>query len=311
MAFVDYLKTKSPEGFGGLSTADEVCSGADLSGKYCLITGIRSGIGRETGRALAKAGMNIIGLARRESEARDTLDGFAGEAHHAVGCDLGSPSSIARATEQVTSLDVPLSRIILNAGVMNLPERTIIEEHEGHFLVNHLGHFGLFKGLHHFLEEDGRVLVLSSEAHRRTYPGGIDYARAVGEGNYVPFRAYGMSKLANLLFAKELHRRLTDRQEAFAIHPGVIRTPLMRHLPSIAQWGMKVLKPIFFKSIEQGAATTCFAATSKGLTGQGGSYLKDCKITAPSRHGRDAELAKGLWDYSEEWWSERSPGSNA
>ena len=306
MAFVDYLKTKSPEGFGGLSTASDVCAGLDLTGKTSLITGIRTGIGQETARVLANAGMTIIGLARKQSEAEEVLDGFAGEGHIAVGCDLSSPSSISKAAEVVRSRGVALSRIILNAGVMNLPEKKIVEGHEAHFAVNHLGHFGLFKGIQGCLEADGRVVVLSSEAHRRTHSGGIDYSLAVGAGGYVPFRAYGMSKLANLLFAIELNRRLEEHQEAFAIHPGVIQTPLMRHLPGFAQWGMRILKPIFFKTVEQGAATTCFAVTSPGLKGQGGSYLKDCKVTVPSRYGRDDGLARGLWDYSEEWWASTS-----
>lgn len=185
--------------------------------------------------------------------------------------------------------------MILNAGIMALPERTVKHGQELQFLTNHVGHFILTTGLLGQLAEDGRVIVLSSSAHQGPPKGGIAFDDLSLERGYAGWKAYGQSKLANLLFARELARRLPEGQVAHAVHPGVIATNLARNLPGFAQKVFPLLGPLFLKTVEQGAATQVWAATHPTNGARTGEYLADCNVAKSSKHGRDADLARRLW----------------
>jgi WW domain-containing oxidoreductase len=128
--------------------------------------------------------------------------------------------------------------------------------------------------------------------------GGIDFENLSGEHSYNAWAAYGRSKIANLLFAKALARRLPRGQSANAVHPGVIMTNLQRSMTPLMRNMMRLGGPLFMKTTEQGAATQCYVAVHPSMT-QNGEYFADCNVRQPRRAARDMELAEKLWQVSE------------
>ena len=142
--------------------------------------------------------------------------------------------------------------------------------------------------------------MVSSTAHRRAPPNGIEFDNLDGRRGYRPYRAYGQSKLANLLFAKALSRRLPrSGQTSSAVHPGVIRTRLQRHMNPVARGALALIDAVLLKSIAEGAATQCYAAVHPAMAGVTGRYLADCNGARPSRLARDESLQERLWDETE------------
>jgi NAD(P)-dependent dehydrogenase (short-subunit alcohol dehydrogenase family) len=172
--------------------------------------------------------------------------------------------------------------------------------YELQFFTNHIGHFILVTGLLDSLSEDARVVMLSSEGHRLATRG-VELDNLSGEKSYARWRAYGRSKLANLLFAVELASRFEGtKRTANAVHPGVIRTNLGRHMNGVMNAGYAAVDAIYAKNIPQGAATTCYVATNALLGSQSGAYFSDCNVAKASRNGRNREMAEQLWQASEE-----------
>lgn len=284
------------ESFDATSTAAQVTEGLDLSGTAWLITGVNSGLGLETARILSQRGGHIVGAARTEDKARAALGQLAIEGT-AVACELSEPQSVRAAVAQIRGMDRELDGIIANAGIMALPE---LRQHHGlelQFLTNHVGHFILVTGLLDRLSEAGRVVVLSSGAHHRAE--GLELDNLAGERDYHPWRMYGRSKLANILFARSLAERLSgSARTANAVHPGVIATNLARHVPNPEAMFARMRPQM--KSVEQGAATQCLVATHPGLAEVSGLYFSDCQPTEPSAPARDDALAAKLWERSEQ-----------
>jgi WW domain-containing oxidoreductase len=194
----------------------------------------------------------------------------------------------------------PLDAIIINAGIMALPELPQAFGIEQQLFTNHIGHFMLVTGLQDHLSEAGRVVMLSSSAHRSAPKGGIELDNLSGERGYQGWKAYGQSKLANLLFAKELARRLAGSQRtANAVHPGVILTRLTRSMTPLARIGLSIVEPLGLKSVEQGAATQVFVATHPDLANVSGEYFAVCNVAGHRRLANDAGLAARLWTESE------------
>lgn len=299
MSLVGMFKGKGPSGFGYNSTAEETTEGVDLRGRTVLVTGVASGLGQETMRVLARRGATVIGAARTEDKVRAAAKEVGVEAIP-VACDLSEPASVRAAVEAVRDRGGPLSDIVCNAGIMALPNREVKHGVELQLLTNHVGHFMLVTGLLDRLAADGRVVVLSSAGHMMAPSDGVDLADAAMERGYSGWRAYGRSKLANLLFARELARRLPKGQVANAVHPGVIHTNLGRHMGGFMNGMSSAIGPaLFMKSVGQGAATQCWAAASPGAATITGEYLADCNVTASSALGRDAALAARLWTQTE------------
>jgi NAD(P)-dependent dehydrogenase (short-subunit alcohol dehydrogenase family) len=296
-----------PEGvpispFGPASTAMEVTAGLDLRGTTAMITGCNSGLGFETMRVLSARGANIIGAARTMEKAATaiaTLDGPATP----VACELGDLESAAACGETVRALGVPIDMLILNAGIMALPELEQINGIEKQFFVNHIGHFTLTSYLLDQVNaaEQGRVVVVSSSGHQFAPDGGIDFENLSGENDYSPWSAYGTSKLANGLFALELTKRLAQTPAtANAVHPGIINTNLGRHFPWWQQIGASLFGWTFMKSIEEGAATQTYVATAPALADYSGYYFADCNPLLPDPRMLDELQAAELWAVSEE-----------
>lgn len=301
MSWIARFKRQGPNGFGYASVAQEVTEGLDLSGKTYLLTGCSAGLGLETWRVLTQRGAHVIATARN----RDKALGAAREVEIAdpfvLTCDLSEPVSIAQCVAKVREHGHVLDAIIANAGIMALPKLEQKHGYELQFFTNHIGHFLLVTQLLEALSERARVVVVSSDAHRRSPRGGIQFDNLSGERGYHPWLAYGQSKLANLLFAKQLAKRFEgSNRTANAVHPGVIATDLHQHLPELARRVMSGLQPLLLKDVEQGAATQCFAATHPSAEHLNGVYLKDCRVAKPSRKAEDAELAARLWEVSEE-----------
>jgi WW domain-containing oxidoreductase len=298
MSLLSRIKRPGPSGFGYASTADDVTLGLDLSGKAILLTGSNSGLGLETLRVLGLRGARVLAAARSLEKARQACADQAPGATP-LECDLAEPASVRACVAEVEKMGVELAAIICNAGIMALPELKLVHGYEAQFFTNHIGHFLLTTSLLSKLAPEGRVVMLSSAAHRRAPKAGIEFDNLKGERSYAPWTAYGQSKLANLLFARELSRRLPGpRQLANAVHPGVIATNLSRHLPALIQVAMDVFTPIALKSIPQGAATQCYVATHPALS-ENGEYFYDCNVKRSTRLGSDAQLARELWDVSE------------
>jgi NAD(P)-dependent dehydrogenase (short-subunit alcohol dehydrogenase family) len=283
--------------FGKRSTAEDVTAGMDLSGKTALVTGCNSGLGLETMRVLALRGAHVIGAARTLEKARNACAGVAGKTTP-LAVELTDLPGIVAAAGQVADMGMPLDMLILNAGIMQLPELQLSNGVERQFAVNHVGHFLLTIRLLEQVKaaQAGRVVVVSSGAHRWA-PDGIRFDNLDGSKDYDPREAYGVSKTANGLFSRELARRLSSTSATSnSLHPGVIPTNLSRHL---AQRNYDMSNPMF-KTIPEGTATQCYVATSPDLDRVTGYYFDDCNPAVPNRHMQDDAMAAKLWALSEE-----------
>jgi NAD(P)-dependent dehydrogenase (short-subunit alcohol dehydrogenase family) len=295
------LGRRGKSGFGYASTAEEVTAGLDLTGKTILITGSNSGLGLESARVLASRGARIVAAARSTEKAAEVVRGLPGTAEHVpLACELSEPKSVRAAVAEVKRLGLELDVMLCNAGIMALPKRTVHYGHELQFLTNHVGHFLLVTGLLDRLRERGRVVMLSSAAHRGTPSGGIQFDDLSFARGYSDWRAYGQSKLANLLFAKSLAKRFAGTTKtANAVHPGVIATNLGRHVNPILLALYPVATAIAMKTIPEGSATQCFVAVHPSLEGVSGEYFADCNVASASRYARDEALAERLWEVTE------------
>jgi NAD(P)-dependent dehydrogenase (short-subunit alcohol dehydrogenase family) len=302
--------------FSAQSTTDEVLAGIDLSGRVAIVTGASGGLGEETARALASRGCAVTIAARDESKAEKAalrIRERCPQARVDVGrLELSEPTSVEAFAQRWLKEHDALHLLILNAGIMASPLARTAEGWEMQFATNHLGHFLLSARLIERLRASApaRVIVLSSGGHviSPVVFADIHYERR----DYDPWTSYGQSKTANVLFASELDRRERARGvRAHAVHPGVIHTDLGRHLtPEVIRQIVEQATSAgaeTYKSVEQGAATSVWAATAPELEGQGGLYLADCGIPAAPEaggkgavaHARDADAAARLWAVSE------------
>ncbi len=300
---------KIGSGFGHDTTADEVLSGLDLTGKLALVTGGYSGLGLETTRALAKAGAHVVVPARRPEAAQEALAGIS--AVEVGELDLADLASVRSFADGFLASGRTIDLQINNAGIMACPETRVGPGWEAQFATNHLGHFALTNLLWPALADGGaRVVSVSSSGHRGS---DIRWDDPQFEQGYDKWAAYGQAKTANILFAVQLDALGKDSGvRAFALHPGGILTPLQRHLTHDEMVGFgwideegNSLHPTF-KTPEQGAATQVWAATSPQLDGLGGVFCEDCEITEISAddapgvrpYAVDPASAERLWTLS-------------
>ncbi|KAJ8471560.1 hypothetical protein OPV22_025903 [Ensete ventricosum] len=301
-----------PSGFGSASTAEQVTAGIDASNLTVIVTGGASGIGTETARVFALRGAHVI-IAARNLEAADGAKQLIQRTAPAsrvdiLELDLSSLKSVRTFADKFLSMDLPLNILINNAGVMLCPYQLSQDGIEMQFATNHLGHFLLTNLLLEKMKStakktgiEGRIINLSSIAHIHTYNEGIWFDKLNDEDVYSDRKAYGQSKLANILHANELSRRLQEdgaNVTVNSVHPGLIMTNLMRHSYLLMRV-LKVFSYVLWKNVPQGAATTCYVALHPSLKGMTGKYFFDCNEEMPSYWARDEKLAKKLWDFSE------------
>jgi NAD(P)-dependent dehydrogenase (short-subunit alcohol dehydrogenase family) len=319
-----------PSGFGARTTAEQALGGADLRGKFAIVTGGHAGLGLETTRVLSNAGATVIVGSR---DIRKAQTAVAKMKNVEVGqLDLANSASIDRFAEEFLRSNRGLHFLINNAGVMATPLTRDERGYELQFATNHLGHFQLTARLWPALKKSGdaRVVALSSRGHARS---AVDLNDPnFSKRPYDKWAAYGQSKSANSLFAVELDQRgQKDGVRAFAVHPGGILTDLLKYMTDeeLSAYGIYrengVAKvpdatkgwsttttgvPERFKTLEEGAATTIWCAVSPQLNGKGGVYCEDCDIAAmvPADSklnsgvrpwAVDKAAAEALWSLSE------------
>src|SRR5215218_3188021 len=286
----------------------------DQSGRTAVVTGANSGLGLVTARELVRAGARVV-LACRNMEkggaAVREVEALLPDAQvELASLDLGSLGSVRTFAESFRAEHSRLDLLINNAGVMAPPRSETADGFDLQFGTNHLGHFALTGLLIGSMEgrEDARVVTLSSTAHRT---GRIAFGNLGGERRYFRWRAYAQSKLANLLFALELERRLRgagSTVKSMAAHPGYAATNLQSAGPPlIDRLVMRVSTAVIAQSDEMGALPTLYAATEPGLPG--GTYAGPDGIAeqrghpkpvSPNGAARDEQVARRLWEVSEE-----------
>src|SRR5262245_10026208 len=278
-------------GFGPHTTAREVLRGHDLMGKTAIVTGGYSGIGLETTRALAEAGVTVIVPARTPEKARASMGGIPRVVLEEM--DLIDPASVDAFAQRFLNSGRALHILINNAGIMAAPLVREARGYESQFATNHLGHFQLTLRLWQSLQRAGRaggarVVSLSSTGIRF---GAVDFDDPnYQQRPYDRWNAYGQSKTATALFAVALDKRgHADGIRAFAVHPGAINTSDLSRFMSEDE---KRAATGPFKTTEQGAATSVWCATSPQLDGKGGVYCLDCDIAEVV----EREALEGLYE---------------
>ena len=288
------------------STAEEVTAGLDLSGKLAVVTGCTSGIGFETMRVLALRGAHVVGTSRSIARAEAACRRVIGTTSP-VQMDLGDLDSVAACADTIRSINAPPDILVCNAGYLGgSGEPQLINGVEKHFAINHLGHFVLANRLmgRLYMADQGRIVVVSSRAAYGSAPeAGIEFDNLDAHRDYDDRRAYGHSKLANALFALHLGKLLRGtRITANALHPGVINTEIDRHMNGFLQTGFAIVAAFGgTKSVEEGAATTCYVATAPQLGSTSGKYFEDCSaVTVAEGHLHNEAMAQRLWEVSSE-----------
>ena len=297
--------------FGAETTTDEVLEGRDLTGLRVLITGASAGLGVETARALTAHGAKVVGAARDLGKAAKATAHIPGI--ELIELDLASLASVRNCADELNAKGESFDVVIANAGVMACPKGVTADGFETQFGTNHLGHFVLVNRIAPLIRE--RLVNLSSAGHQFA---DVDLDDPNFEHTpYTPFRAYGRSKTANILFAVEFDRRHKARGvRATALHPGGIQTELGRYLtPEVMEELMEARRqagrPIDpgsfkFKTVPQGAATSVWAAAVAGADEVGGRYCEDCHVAEVAEatgglsggvrpYALDPDHAKALW----------------
>ena len=303
--------------FDAQSTTDQVIEGISLAGKFAVVTGASSGLGVETCRVLAAAGASVLMVARDASKLEEVVQSLRQSNPAArldsLVMDLADLDSVRTVASAILARHPQIHMLVNNAGVMACPLGRTAQGFELQFGTNHLGHFLLTCLLAPALVAGapGRVVTLSSAGHKLA-PVNFDdpvYQRR----DYDKWQAYGESKTANALFALGLDTRLSGTGvRSFAVHPGAIITGLGRHMDQADLQELMSRAPagqqMNMKTLEQGAATTVWAATSADLERRGGLYLEDCHIADLATPGVDGGVesyaldeaaADRLWDLSE------------
>ena len=301
-------------GFGASSTASDVVGGLDLSGRVAIVTGGYSGIGLETTRVLRSAGSEVIVPARDLGKAENAVKDLNGVEIEPM--DLLDPASVDAFAETFLASGRALHMLVDSAGIMASPLRRDMRGYESQFATNHLGHFQLAMRLWPALRQaqGSRVVSVSSRGHH--FSDVVFDDPNFQHRDYDRWLAYGQSKTANILFALELDERgRSDGVRAFSLHPGgILNTGLaeflsdddLREFGAVDDRGNFLLDPDRdLKTVEQGAATSVWCATSPQLEGMGGLYCEDCDIAPLSAEDQAGGPAT---DQTHRTWSMPSPG---
>ncbi|KAL6174717.1 hypothetical protein ACLB2K_051363 [Fragaria x ananassa] len=303
---------KGASGFSASSTAEQVTRGVDGTGLTAIVTGASSGIGVETARVLALRGVHVVMAVRNMDAGANVKEAIHKKVSNAkidvMELDLSSKASVRKFAAEYNSKGLPLNILVNNAGVMVGKFKLSQDNIELDFATNHLGHFLLTNLLLENMKQtsrnsniEGRIVNVSSLGHRYTYREGIRFDIINDKSRFNNYVAYAESKLANILHANELTRRLKEERveiTANSLHPGTIHTNIVRSDIRL-KCLLKLVRLIFLsKTIQQGAATTCFLALNPQVKGVSGEYYVDCNIAKPRSKANDPDLAKRLWDFS-------------
>nr|GEW64469.1 hypothetical protein [Tanacetum cinerariifolium] len=285
---------KGPSGFSRFSAAEQVTQGIDASGLTAIVTGASSGIGTETARVLALRGVHVVMAIRNVSAGREVKEGILKQNPtaniDAMELDVSSLASVNSFVTNFKASGFPLNILINNAGILGTPYMLSKDNIELQFATNYVGHFHLTNLLLETMKEtanksnkEGRILNVSSRRHQISYPEGIRFDQINSQSGYDALFAYGQSKLANVLHANELARRLKED-------------------------GVKITANSYLlRDVHQGAATTCYVALHPQVQGISGKYFGDSNLAEASSQANDAQLAERLWDFTDKLIKEHSP----
>jgi NAD(P)-dependent dehydrogenase (short-subunit alcohol dehydrogenase family) len=299
-----------------------------LDGKLMVVTGGTAGLGLETVKRLATGGASVVLTSRTASKGTDAVNavkdylkqkGIANDKVYSAVLDLDDLESVksfpgrlsaAVGTNQKTNV------LVNNAGVMAIPDRELTKDgYERTFQSNHLGHFVLTAKMMDQLAPDARIINVSSMAYMLA-PKGMNFNNLEGEEDYGPWSSYGQSKLANILFTKELQDRADKAGRSiktYSLHPGAVQTDLARNMMGTEKWdnikkdGLKGWDAVvlgtmakFIKTVEDGASTQIYLAASDDLPKDGGEFFVDMKDTKLGALATDMDAADKLWTISEQ-----------
>ena len=274
-----------------------------MENKRVLITGANSGIGFVAANVLAGQGAEVILGCRRADAAQDACarirQSYPNAKLHVVTLDVSSLESVRRAAAVILQKWPTLDVLVNNAGIAAMKRQTSVDGFEMTFATNHLGPFLLTNLLLPALKSPGgRIINVASVAHRQGHMHFDDLNLKTG---YRVFKAYAQSKLANILFTRELSRRLKSRGITVnCLHPGAVKTniwPGDRWYEKLASAAIK----LFLITPEEGAKTTIWLAGASDMANKSGGYYYRCREARISREAADDEVARRLWDISSQW----------
>jgi NAD(P)-dependent dehydrogenase (short-subunit alcohol dehydrogenase family) len=274
-----------------------------MSGRTCIVTGATSGIGRMTAFGLARLGATLGLVCRDRARAEATVAEIARETGNrdvsVFIADLSSQAEIRRVAAELLARYPAIHVLVNNAGVVHMTYSTTVDGIETVFAVNHLAYFLLTELLLERLTASApaRIVNVASDAHKFTK--GIDFDDLGHEKSYSWIPVYGQSKLANVLFTRELARRLEGTGVTVnSLHPGAVATGLGKNNGRLATFLIKLLSP-FFRSPERGAETSVYLATDPAVANVSGRYFAKCREARPSAAASDVAVARRLWEVSE------------
>lgn len=268
--------------------------------KIAVVTGANSGMGMATTKALLNEGATVIMLCRDEKRGTEAYQKMLQDGNsrtYLILCDLGDYDSIRSFAREVKERFGRLDILVNNAGFISLDRQETKEGLERQFGINHVGHFLLTTELIDIMPSGGRIVNVASGAHKT---GKIHFDDVNLHKGFNVFKAYSQSKLANVLFTRELSRRLADKGITVnCCHPGAVATNMgINRETGFGKTITGLLKP-FFLTPEQGARTAVFLATDESVKDISGEYFYKCKIAKSSKRSKDMELAKKLYEFSE------------
>tara|TARA_B100001146_G_scaffold84385_1_gene75009 strand:+ start:176 stop:1036 length:861 start_codon:yes stop_codon:yes gene_type:complete len=276
----------------------------DIKGKNVLITGATSGIGRAAALSLSNMGANISFIARNSEKAdklcKEIFDN-TDKRPNSIIADMSSQEDIKKAAHKYIQLGIPLHVLLNNAGIMNSSRRETVDGFEEIFAVNHLAYYSLTALLLDKIKESApsRIVNVSSGAHK--FVKSMDFDDLQSEKTYKPFKVYGYSKLANILFTKKLASLLkNDSVTVNCLHPGFVSTSLgqQNDFPILLKILITPLAKLFARSGDKGAESSIYLCSSSEVSETTGEYFFNCKVEKTTQGARNEDDADRLWNVS-------------
>jgi NAD(P)-dependent dehydrogenase (short-subunit alcohol dehydrogenase family) len=272
-----------------------------MNGKRVIITGASRGIGKEAAFAIARQGAELTLVVRDKALGESVADECKRRGAASVDvlvCDLSSQKDIRRLAQEILDRYQRINVLINNAGAIYTERSTTVDGLERTFATNHVAYFLLTTLLLERLKASApaRIINVASDAHRRN---SFDLADLQSERSFTGMTVYGASKLMNILFTRELHKRLAGSDVTVnALHPGVVATNFGDSAKGLMKTVLKLARP-FMRTEADGAKTTVYLASSAEVSGVSGRYFKNCREATPSAQARRDDLAAGLWAATE------------
>ncbi|MGE4607316.1 MAG: SDR family NAD(P)-dependent oxidoreductase [Myxococcota bacterium] len=274
----------------------------DMRGKTVMVTGFTAGLGRASAFALAAMGADVVGVCRNAEKGQRVLDEI-GRANGSAKLDMlvgdmGVQQDVRRVADRFLASDRPLHALYNNAGVFNLSRTTTEDGYETTFAVNHLGYFLLTNLLLEWLCRTGAARVVCTASDGYKFCGRLDFDDLQAEKKYSAFLVYCRSKLANILFARELGRREASRGlTAHSFHPGFVGSDFAKNNGRFARFATTMISP-FARSSQKGGETGVYLCTAPEVREGNGGYFYDMKPRKLASNARHPEDAARLWEVS-------------